>query len=78
MDDYFKLRGYGTAHSFDETVVVQDKGHKNLITQFFEGIQKESWENPLNVNRLNTVAKLTLIVDQLVCQGGGEQNIVQK
>lgn len=75
MDDYYSLRGYGTSHAFDKTVSVQDKGHSNLMTSFFEGIKKDTWEMPISVNRLNTVAKITLVIDQLVCQGGGNQEL---
>ena len=75
MDDYLTLRGYGTTHSFNETVAFADKGHRNLISRFFEGVKKEKYEAPISVDRLNTVAKLTLIIDQLVCQGGGEKEL---
>jgi threonine dehydrogenase-like Zn-dependent dehydrogenase/predicted dehydrogenase len=73
MDDFLSLTGYGIARAFNETVFVQDKGHKNLVTQFFESLQKEQYQPIMNVDRINTVIKLTLIVDQLVCKGGGEQ-----
>lgn len=73
MDDFYTLRGYGTSHAFNETVSEQDKGHSQLVTSFFEGIGKEQVELPISIDRLNTVAQLTLIIDKLVCQGGGEQ-----
>jgi predicted dehydrogenase len=75
MDDYLTLRGYGTSHSFNETVSIADKGHNNLIKRFFEGIKQDEYEAPISVDRLNTVAELTLIIDQLVCQGGGEKDM---
>lgn len=73
MDDFLNLTGYGISRAFNETVFVQDKGHKNLVTQFFESLKKEQYQPIMNIDRINTVSKLTLIVDQLVCQGGGEQ-----
>lgn len=77
MDDYYKLRGYGVSHAFDETVSQQDTGHKRLITEFFEGIKKKEWETPIPMQRLNTVANLTLVIDKLVCQGGGNSSVAQ-
>ncbi|NBP16513.1 hypothetical protein EBU95_19350, partial [bacterium] len=75
MDDFLSLTGYGISRAFNETVFVQDKGHKNLVTQFFESLKKEQYQPIMNVDRINTVTKLTLIVDQLVCKGGGEQSL---
>ncbi len=73
MDDYLTLRGYGTSHAFSETVAIADKGHNNLITRFFENLKQDEYEAPISISRLNTVAELTLIIDDLVCQGGGEK-----
>jgi len=75
MNDYYKLRGYGTSHAFDETVVIQDKGHTTLVTEFFEGIRSPEQKMPISVDRLTQVAELTLIIDKLVCQGGGNEEL---
>lgn len=75
MDDYRKLRGYGTSHSFDETVVKKDTGHQTLITEFFEGVRSPQQKMPISVERLTKVAELTLIIDKLVCQGGGNKEL---
>jgi predicted dehydrogenase len=71
MDDYDYLAGFGFPKSFDETLSEQDKGHAVLLNQFFTQIKKKSFTPPIAIERLSTVAKITLIVDQLACEGGG-------
>lgn len=73
MDDYLTLRGYGTSRSFDQTVATQDKGHGKLMKKFFEGMKQDEIVMPISIERLNTVAELTLTIDKLVCQGGGNK-----
>ena len=70
MDDYLVLKGYGLSPSFDEQVLLADKGHGILLRNFFTNI-KNNKPSPINFDRLNTVAELTLTIDQLACQGGG-------
>ncbi len=77
MNDFLTLRGYGVSHTFDETVTVPDKGRSHLLSQFFEEIRKDSWKMPIKMDRLSNVAQLTLVVDQLVCQGGGTHEFGQ-
>ncbi|MCF7900125.1 bi-domain-containing oxidoreductase [Candidatus Babeliales bacterium] len=75
MNDYLTLRGYGTSYSFDQTVATQDKGHGKLMAEFFEGIKQSKVVMPISMDRLNSVAELTLTIDKLVCQGGGEEKL---
>jgi len=75
MEDFIRLRGYGTSPMFDETVTTPDKGHKALLTSFFDSLRSEKREMPISVKRLNMVAELTLIVDKLACQGGGNEEL---
>lgn len=75
MEDYINLRGYGLKHSFDQTVRSPDKGHELLMKKFFEEVRKEVFAPPINFNRLNRVAQMTLIIDQLAAQGGGEREL---
>jgi predicted dehydrogenase/threonine dehydrogenase-like Zn-dependent dehydrogenase len=70
MDDYKTLEGYGLPATFNETARVADKGHEFLMNQFFAAV-KQGKPMPIPVDRLNMVAELTLIIDQLACQGGG-------
>lgn len=72
MEDYLSLTGYGIPPTFDERVKVPDQGYEKLITKFFENIKNEKSEHTFSLERLTTVTDLTLIVDQLACQGGGE------
>ncbi len=71
MDDYKTLQGFGLASSFNESKHVSDKGHESLITTFFNNLKDSSFTPPISYDHLYRVAKLTLIIDQLACQGGG-------
>ncbi len=75
MDDYVTLQGYGLSHSFNETTRFPDKGHQNILEKFFDGIVSENRTMPISTERLNRVAKLTLIIDELVCKGGGDKQL---
>lgn len=75
MDDYKMLRGYGTSQSFDETTMTADKGHEFLIKKFFSSLQTEQRTMPISTERLMEVSHLTLVIDQLACQGGGTQQL---
>ncbi len=75
MDDFLVLQGYGLPASFNERATIQDKGHEELLTQFFNALQQEQFQPPIEVNRLCTVAQLTLVIDQLACAGGGNKEI---
>lgn len=77
MDDYLTLQGYGTSHGFNETVQSQDKGHEILITKFFESLRSEQRKMPIDMQRLERVSRLTLTIDELVCQGGGTKEVVE-
>ncbi|MBN1549193.1 bi-domain-containing oxidoreductase [Candidatus Babeliales bacterium] len=70
MDDYRTLKGYGLTPGFDEQTLTQDKGHQALLHRFFSSV-RSGGPAPINFDRLNTVAELTLTIDQLACQGGG-------
>lgn len=76
MDDYVSLQGYGLPSSFSEKVVVPDKGHENLLNEFFACIKDASRPLPFTFEYLDHVANVTLLVDQLACQGGGEQSLL--
>jgi predicted dehydrogenase len=75
MDDYLSLDGYGLAPWFQETVSYPEKGHEQLIGRFFEGLRKTEFTPPITHQRLDMVAELTLIIDQLACEGGGSKEL---
>lgn len=75
MDDYAQLHGFGFPNTFHETTVAPDKGHEALINQFFTSIKQPSFVAPISFDRLALVAKLTLMIDTLACQGGGTKEI---
>jgi hypothetical protein len=75
MDDYKTLQGFGLPLAFNETCNAVDKGHEYLIGQFFERIKSDNYEPLINFERLYNVAKLTLVIDQLACAGGGTKEL---
>lgn len=76
LDDYKTLEGYGLSSSFDQTFSVTDKGHTALLEQFFANLKKPVFEPPIPLERLLRVARITLIIDELACKGGGTQDVI--
>ena len=75
MDDYLSLDGYGLAPWFQETVSYPEKGHEQLIGRFFDGLRTPEFNPPISYERLDMVAELTLIIDQIACEGGGSKEL---
>lgn len=72
LDDYIGLYGFGTPSWFNSTLAEQDKGHKALLKLFFKSLKGDDSQAPLfSWNDIVQSTRLTLIVDQLACQGGG-------
>lgn len=76
LDDYKTLQSFGVSHSFNENASFPDKGHKILLEKFFDGILQKNGKMPISLERLDHVAKLTLIIDELACKGGGDKQLV--
>lgn len=76
MDDYTTLQGFGLPTSFNEKMTTADKGHENLLHEFFTTIQNSHFVPPITFERLTSVAKITLIIDQLACKGGGTNTLL--
>ena len=75
MDDYKTLEGFGLPTSFNQKTSNPDKGHEYLLKEFFATMQNSGNTPIMNNERLYTVAHLTLIIDQLANQGGGEKQL---
>jgi predicted dehydrogenase len=75
MDDYDYLAGFGFPKSFDEVLSEPDKGYAVLLQHFFKYVKKEVATPPIDLERLATVARITLIADQLACNGGGSSDL---
>ena len=75
MDNYKSLHGFGLPPWFDEVASAADKGHKALIDAFFAALKQDIFVPPISFRRLDIVAYLTLIIDQLVCEGGGTREL---
>lgn len=77
MDDFVRLNGFGLPASFDEVVRVPNKGREQYLQQFFAAVRSNEMSPCFDRVRVATVAQLTLQIDRLVCQGGGEMNLAQ-
>lgn len=75
MDDFKVLQGFGLPSSFNEKVMIADKGHEHLLSKFFNGIKTDNFVPPIDLHRLQQVAEISLLVDQLACQGGGTKEL---
>jgi threonine dehydrogenase-like Zn-dependent dehydrogenase/predicted dehydrogenase len=75
MDDYVSLEGFGLPFSFNENVKQPNTGHEALINSFLQAIKQDAYHAPIATSRLILATELTLIVDQLALQGGGEQTL---
>jgi predicted dehydrogenase/threonine dehydrogenase-like Zn-dependent dehydrogenase len=75
MDDYVSLEGFGLPFAFNENVKQPNTGNEALITTFLQAIKQDVYIAPITMNRLILATELTLIVDKLALQGGGEQSL---
>jgi predicted dehydrogenase/threonine dehydrogenase-like Zn-dependent dehydrogenase len=75
VDDYVGLYGFGVPSWFNETMNAPDYGKKVLMKNFFKELKKTVFEPPIPFDRLLLSTKLTLIVDQLACEGGGTKSL---
>lgn len=71
MENFKKLKGYGTSRHFDENVTIADMGEETLITQFLKSLYNHQPVMPISTERLKIITETTLLADQLVCEGGG-------
>lgn len=72
LDDYNGLYGFGTPSWFNMTLAQSDKGHKALLKTFFKDLKNGTHNSFVSWNYLRQSTRLTLLVDQLACQGGGD------
>lgn len=75
LDDYTQLIGYGLPYSFSTKARMPDKGHHALLDAFFTQLRNPIFESPIGLQRLEDVARLTLMIDKLACDGGGTKEL---
>ena len=75
MEDYMELYGFGLPAWFNETITVPDNGHERLVSQFFNSLKDESLVAPIDPDRLHMIAEVSLLIDQLACEGGGKKEL---
>ncbi len=75
MEDYMELYGFGLPAWFNETVTVPDNGHERLVSQFFNSLNNEPLVAPIDLDRLHMIAEVSLLIDQLACEGGGKKEL---
>lgn len=78
LEDYMELHGFGLPSWFSDTITSPDKGHEALLNQFFSALNQETFQPPISLDRLHLVAELTLLIDQLACEGGGNKELNEK
>ncbi len=76
MNNYRQLHGFGLPTLFNEVVTEPDKGHKAALQSFFDALRKPTFVAPVPFDRLKLVSELTLLIDRLVCSGGGAASFV--
>lgn len=78
LTDFMTLKGYGIAsRNFDTQLTTPDKGSDQLLNHFFNGITQKEDKMPFSADRLAAIAHLTLVIDKLVCQGGGTETLAR-
>ncbi len=75
MHDFLILQGYGLPAWFDESVSTPVLGRDLLIADFFTGLRENPIRTPMSRERIMMVNTLTLTIDKLACNGGGEQKL---
>jgi len=78
VKDYKELIGYGMPYGFNTSLRYPDKGHNALLKEFFYQLTQEKFVPPIPLSRLEDVAKMTLLIDKLACDGGGSQVVNNK
>ena len=82
MNDYKELTGYGFASSFNQKSRMPDKGHGALIKHFVRAATDAEFaqqkETIALTNRMLFATKLTLMINDLVVQGGGFVSLEDK
>ncbi|MBT4594416.1 Gfo/Idh/MocA family oxidoreductase [bacterium] len=71
IDDFYELSGYGLQPSFDGRAMYQDKGHRAILSEFFESVRSGVDRDFNRVNRLLLATEISIIADQLARVGGG-------
>lgn len=75
LDDYKTLKSFGLKNDFNDKSYNADKGHEAIMNLFFKNLSKDAFIHPVSIKRLLYTARLTLIINDLASQGGGNQEI---
>ena len=75
MDDWQSLYGFGFPSWFNETVTKRDLGEYAFLQALEKHFKQQGLAPLIPLHRLSQVSELTLLIDQLVCEGGGQASI---
>lgn len=75
LDDYIRLFGFGVPAWFNETALKKNRGHDALLKTFFDNLKQPQFVPPISFDRLFVVAELSLLIDQLACEDGGNRRL---
>lgn len=73
LNDYEELTGFGLPISLNKKIN-QSKGHFELIEQFIESATSSNHTWPIPWQRIELATRISLLVDELVKNGGGSKN----
>src|SRR3990167_4347697 len=76
MEDFTLLKGYGLSPAFSERLKAPDIGYNKLLEEFFASL-KNLAPQPIDYERLISVARLTLSADSFIgLNNGNEKEII--
>ena len=71
-DDFLELKTNGLGNPVHIIEKNSDYGYQELFTNFFAGLSKDPIKLPVDYARMLLVEKITLIIDQLISNAGGD------
>ena len=71
-DDFLELKTSGLGNPIHMIEKSSDYGYQELFTNFFTGLAQDPIKLPVDYNRMLLVEKITLIIDQLISNSGGD------
>jgi len=53
-------------------VKTPNQGHGTLVNKFFEQVKQPDFKPPIAIDQLLLVSEISLLIDKLACEGGGQ------
>lgn len=79
MEDFKSLKGYGMPFGFSKKYFGPEKGHKQVLSKFFDCLKKGDLKTLYQLRQRALMAtKICILVNDLMLEGGGFVNLEQK